>query len=81
MMEQLERSIAKRGVVNDVSIAGYSLLGGNAADPTWDSRLLFLSLGKIANKRAKASEIQAYLQQRFSKIQSGVVFAFYPATD
>ena len=66
------------GIANDVSIAGYSLLGGYAGSNLGFSVLILDPWDQREEPSQSLPAILGTLQQRFNKIQSAVVFAFTP---
>ena len=79
VMRQLEKIYSETpGVVSDVSIAGYSLLGGYAGSNLGFSVVILEPWGDREEPGKSLPEIVKSLSQEFSKIQSAVVFAFTP---
>ncbi len=66
------------GVSDNVSIAGYSLLGGYAGSNLGFSIIILDPWDERTDPEKSLPAILENLQQRFSQIQSGVVFAFAP---
>ncbi|TWU32216.1 efflux RND transporter permease subunit [Novipirellula artificiosorum] len=79
VMRQLEEIYSEvPGISDNLSIAGYSLLGGYAGSNLGLSIIILDPWDERTEPEKSLPAIQAELQQRFSKIQSGVVFAFAP---
>lgn len=66
------------GVSNNLSIGGYSLLGGYAGSNLGFAVIILDPWEDREEPEKSLDAISAQLQQRFSKIQSAVVFAFAP---
>ena len=79
VMRQLEEAYdGIPGVANNLSIAGYSLLGGYAGSNLGFSIIILDPWDEREDPERSLPAIMKTLQQRFSKIQSAVVFAFTP---
>ena len=79
VMRQLEDVYAEvPGISDNLSIAGYSLLGGYAGSNLGLSIIMLDPWDERTEPEKSLPAILANLQQRFSRIQSGVVFAFTP---
>ena len=66
------------GVTNSLSISGYSLLGGNAGSNLGLSVVVLEPWGDRETPEKSLDAIVATLRERFSKIQSAIVFPFTP---
>ncbi|SMP72298.1 hydrophobic/amphiphilic exporter-1, HAE1 family [Neorhodopirellula lusitana] len=66
------------GVSNNLSIAGYSLLGGYAGSNLGFSVVILDPWDERTDPEKSLPAILGTLQQRFSTVQSAVVFAFSP---
>ncbi len=79
VMDQLDEIYAEiPGVASNVSIAGYSLLGGYAGSNLGFSILILDPWDERQEPSKSLPAIKAALQQKFSKIQTAVVFPFEP---
>ncbi len=79
VMRQLEDIYAEvPGISDNLSIAGYSLLGGYAGSNLGLAIIILDPWDERKEPEKSITAIQANLQQRFNKIQSGIVFAFAP---
>jgi len=79
VMRQLEEIYAEiPGVSDNLSIAGYSLLGGYAGSNLGFSIVILDPWDEREEPGKSLPEILENLKQRFSKIQGGIVFAFTP---
>ena len=79
VMRQLEEIYDEvPGVTSNLSIAGYSLLGGYAGSNLGFSVLILDPWEEREEAEKSLEAIARQLQQRFSTVQSAVVFAFSP---
>ncbi|REJ88737.1 MAG: multidrug efflux RND transporter permease subunit [Planctomycetota bacterium] len=79
VMEALNDVYAETpGVTDWVSIAGYSLLGGNAGSNLGFSVLIFKPWEERNEPGLSQAAIQKHLQQEFAGIQQARVFGFIP---
>ena len=66
------------GVANTLSIAGYSLLGGYAGSNLGFSIIILDPWEERQTEELKIDGLVAQLQEKFSKVQSAIVFPFTP---
>ncbi len=79
VMRQVEEIYSEiPGVADNVSIAGYSLLGGYAGSNLGFSIIILEPWDERTDPEKSLPAILENLKQRFSQIQGGVVFAFAP---
>jgi HAE1 family hydrophobic/amphiphilic exporter-1 len=79
VMRQVEEIYSEiPGVADNVSIAGYSLLGGYAGSNLGFSIVILDPWDERTDPKKSLPAILENLKQRFSQIQGGVVFAFAP---
>ncbi len=66
------------GVADQLSISGYSLLGGYAGSNLGFSIIILEPWDQRGTPETSIDGITAALRKRFSKVQEGIVFAFTP---
>ncbi len=79
VMDELDQIYADiPGVDGVLSISGYSLLGGHAGSNIGFSVIILKPWEQRQTPETQISSIVGFLQQRFSHIQSAIVFPFTP---